>query len=76
MRALQAARRTGVFATEVGADRLEARRAALLECERLEAAMAQLRATAATERQTARLVDLNLELQRMQADWSLALANL
>lgn len=38
--------------------------------------MAQLRATAATERQTARLVDLNLELQRMQADWSLALANL
>ncbi len=76
MRALQAARRTGVFTTEVGADRLEARRAALLECERLEAAMAQLRVTAASERQTARLVDLNLELQRMQADWSLALANL
>lgn len=72
----QAARRTGAFTTMLSADRLAARRDALRECEILEAAMAQLRAAAAAERQTARLVALNLELKRLQAEWTLALANL
>lgn len=74
--ALLAARRTGAFTTTLSADRLAARRDALRECEILEAAMAQLRAAAAAEQQTARLVTLNLELKRLQAEWTLALANL
>ncbi len=74
--ALQAARRMGVFAKLGSADRAAQRREALLECERLEAEIARLRAAAAREKQMPRQVELNLELKRVEASRTAALARL
>ncbi len=74
--ALQAARRTGVFAKLDSPASAAVRRAALQECARLETEMAQLRATAASEKQMARRVELNLELKRVEAAQVAARASL
>jgi hypothetical protein len=64
--ALQAARVTGTFALPGAPERAVARREALRECERLEAEIVRLRAAATKEKQVARLVDLNLEIKRLE----------
>lgn len=74
--ALQAARRTGEFVVRTSAERAQLRHQALLDCTRLEAEMASLRAAAEKESQLARQVSLNLELQRLQADYAAAQARL
>lgn len=65
--AAEAARRTGAFAPAESLQRAAERKDALRNCAALEAAMASLRAAAAKERQTARQVELNLQLKRLQA---------
>jgi len=74
--ALAAARRTGAFVVPPEEERRAARREALRECERLEAEMARLEAAAAKEKQMARQVELNLELQRARAARTAALTRL
>lgn len=74
--ALLAAERTGRFALAPSADRANARRDALLMCDRLEAEAAKLRMAAAKERQMARQVDLNLALRRIEAELAEARAAL
>lgn len=74
--ALLAAQVTGVFAMAESPEHAAARRSALAECARLEAQMAGLRAAAAKERQISRQVELNLELKRVQAEYSAARAKL
>jgi hypothetical protein len=66
---LIAARVTGKFATAESPEDADARRMALVECARLEAQIAILRAAAAREK-IARQVELNLELKRIQAEYS------
>lgn len=63
--ALEVASLTGTFRASDSADQAETRRAALRQCQELEANMASLRAEAAKETQVARQVDLNLELKRL-----------
>jgi len=65
--ALHAARTTGAFAVASNAEHAAARRDALQECARLDAEIARLRAAAVKEKQMARQVELNLELQRIEA---------
>ena len=70
--ALQAARYTGTFEAIDDPVKAAARRAALRECRRLEQEAGRLRALATKEKQMAKLVDLNLALQRVQADLAAA----
>ncbi len=65
--ALHAARATGAFALAGNAEHAAARRDALQECARLDAEIARLRAAATKEKQMAWQVQLNLELQRIEA---------
>ena len=74
--ALRAARRTGNFLAIASADTARVRREALRECERLEAEMVRLRATAAKEKQMPRQVELNLKLKRVEAARAKAIAKL
>ena len=74
--ALLAARGTGTFATAESPEHAAARRIALVDCARLEALMGSLRAAAAKETQLARQVELNLELRRVQAEYSAVRAKL
>ena len=74
--AAQAARFTGRFHLHADAAQAAVQRAALRECRRLEQEAARLRTQAAKERQIARQVDLNLALQRLQADLNAARARL
>ena len=74
--ALLAAKVTGTFTAASSPDMAAARRTNLAECARLEAHMASLRVAAAKERQVARQVELNLEIKRIQAELSCALAKL
>ena len=67
LHALHAARVTGVFAVATNAARAVARRDALQEHARLAAVMKRLRRSAARETQMSRRVELNLELQRIEA---------
>jgi len=76
MLALHAARRTNTFTVPDTDDARAARRRVLGDCERLEAAIARLRAAAAKEKQIPRQVDLNLELKRLQAQYAIAIKNL
>jgi hypothetical protein len=76
MLALHAARRTNAFTVPDDGAAKAARREALGECARLEAAIARLRFLAAKEKQMARQVELNLELKRLQAQYAIALKNL
>ncbi len=73
---LLAAQVTGTFAMAESPELAAARRTALVECERLDAQMGDLRAAATRERQVSRQVDLNLELKRVQAEHSAARAKL
>ena len=70
--ALKAARATGVFRLAADADHAAARREALRECARLDAEIARLRAVATGEKQMSRLVNMNLELKRMEAALAVA----
>lgn len=74
--ALHAACRTNAFTIPDTDDAKAARRKALEECERLEAAISRLRSVATKEKQMARQVELNLELKRLQAQYAIALKNL
>lgn len=74
--ALLAAQLTGTFAVASSPEMAVARRAALVECQRLEVQIAKLRASASKERQVARQVELNLEIKRAQAEHAAARAKL
>lgn len=74
--AAEAARITGRFRLAEDANQAAARREALRTCQRLEQDAARLRSQAAKERQIAKQVDLNLALQRLQADLNAARARL
>jgi len=76
LHALQAARRTNAFEIANSADRLAARREALIECGRLESEIARLLAAGAKEKQMSRRVELNLELKRVEDARAAALARL
>jgi hypothetical protein len=65
--AAEAARLTGNFCLPNGPTAAAAQREALRTCQRLEQEAARLRSQAAKERQIAKQVDLNLELQRLDA---------
>ena len=70
--ALHAARLTGIFAVSATSDQASTRRLALQECRSLSGEGARLQGLAAKEKQLARLVDLNLELKRVQAELTVA----
>ena len=74
--AWQAAKVTGTFTPTSTPGQAAARREALRTCQRLEQEAARLRAQATKERQIANQVDLNLSLQRLQADLNAARARL
>lgn len=74
--AAEAARLTGNFCLVNGPTAAAAQREALRACQRLEQEAARLRSLAAKERQIAKQVDLNLALQRLQADLNAARARL
>ncbi len=74
--ALNAARVTGVFILSSNTEQATARRQALIECSRLDADIAKLRAAASKEKQIARQVELNLKLKSMEAALSAARARL
>lgn len=74
--AAEAARLTGNFRLPNGPAAAAAQREALRACQRLEQEAARLRSQAAKERQIAKQVDLNLALQRLQADLNEARARL
>jgi hypothetical protein len=76
LRALRAARLTGVFAPPTSAEAARRRREALDECRLLDAEIVRLRAAAAREKQMSRQVELNLELKRVEAKRAAALARL
>jgi hypothetical protein len=65
--ALRAAELTGTFSVPDSTERARERRAALQDCERLDAEIASLRAAAEKEKQVPRLVELNLEIKRLVA---------
>ena len=66
VQALLAARRSGMFKVADSPEQAVARRQALQECQRLEQEQARLRTQAAKEKQLARQVEMNIELQRLQ----------
>ena len=68
--ALQAARRTGRFEPRRSGEGCRLRREALRGCRQLDEEIQRLRAAAKKEKQMARLVDLNLAIQR--AEWERA----
>lgn len=74
--AAEAARLTGNFRLPKGPTAAAAQREALRACQRMEQEAARLRSLAAKERQIAKQVDLNLALQRLQADLNAARAQL
>lgn len=65
---LLAARLTGTFAATTTPEQAIARRVALQDYQRLEAETTRLRSLAAKEKQVARRVAMNLELQRLQRE--------
>lgn len=76
MLALDVARRTGRFEVPADVERRTARHDALRECARLELEMARLRAAAGREAQIPQLVELNLDLKRVEIEYSAACARL
>lgn len=74
--AAEAARLTGHFRLPNDPTAAAAQRQALRACQRLEQEAARLRSQAAKERQIAKQVDLNLELQRLDARLRAARAQL
>lgn len=74
--AAEAARITGNFRLPRDPSATAAQREALRLCQQLEQEAARLRSQAAKERQISKQVDLNLALQRLQADLNAARAQL
>lgn len=74
--ALQAARQTGHFELLTRNERRTARAEALKTCERLDATIIRLRAAAQREKQMARQVALNLDIQQAQAERAAAMKHL
>lgn len=74
--AAEVARITGRFRLTADPAQAAEKREALRECQRLEQETARLRNMAATERQIAKQADLNLALQRLQAELNSARARL
>ncbi len=70
--AFQAAQITGAFAQSATAEQASIRRIALQDCQRLEAEAVRLRNVAAKEKQLARRVEMNTELQRLQRELEIA----
>lgn len=66
--AFEAAQITGAFTQSQTDEQASSRRTALQECQRLEAEAARLRNVAAKEKQLARRVEMNIELQRLQRE--------
>ena len=66
--AFQAAQITGEFARSETEEQASSRRTALHDCQRLETEAARLRNVAAKEKQLARRVEMNIELQRLQRE--------
>ena len=66
--AFQAAQITGVFAQSETEEQASVRRTALQNCQRLEGEAVRLRNVAAKEKQLARRVEMNIELQRLQRE--------
>lgn len=76
LEAFLAARLTGRYALSYNAASMATRREALAACERLDREIAALRKQADRETQVSRRVDLNLQLQRLEAERIRALADL
>jgi hypothetical protein len=74
--ACQAAQITGAFAQSETEVQASVRRAALQDCRRLEAEAERLRNVAAKEKQLARRVEMNIELQRLQRELDTATRHL
>ena len=74
--ALQAAARTGRFEMLTSAEQAGHRRVALAACGTIEANIAATRMAAAKATQVSQRVELNLQLQQLQADLAAALANI
>lgn len=74
--ALRAARVTGTFTIAASPEQAAVRCEALRDCGRLDAEIARLRVAAAKEKQMSRQVELNLELKRVEAARTAALAKL
>lgn len=74
--AAEAALRTGSFTAAETPQRAAERLEALRTCASLDATIASLRAAAAKERQMARRVELNFQLQRLQAQYKEAMSRL
>jgi len=72
----QAAQITGAFAQSETEVQASVRRAALQDCRRLEAEVERLRNIAAKEKQLARRVEMNIELQRLQRELDTAMRQL
>jgi len=68
VQSLLAAKLTGTFTATATPEQAIARRVALQDYQRLEAETARLRSLAAKEKQVARRVAMNLELQRLQRE--------
>lgn len=68
LQALLAVKITGAFQGANSSEQSAARRQALQEYQRLELEAAGLRAKAAKEKQLARRVEINIELQRLQRE--------
>ena len=66
--ACQVAQVTGTFAQSETEEHASVRRAALQNCQRIEAEATRLRNIAAKEKQLARRVEMNIELQRLQRE--------
>ena len=66
--ACQAAQITGAFAQCETEEQASVLRAALQDCRHLEAEAERLRNVAAKEKQLARRVEMNIELQRLQRE--------
>ncbi len=64
----QAAQITGVFAQSETEEQASVRRAALQDCQRLEAEVERLRNVATKEKQLAWRVEMNIEIQRLQRE--------
>lgn len=74
--ACQAAQITGTFAKSETEEQASVRRAALQNCRRLEAEVERLRNVAAKEKQLARRVEINIDLQRLQRELEAATSQL
>jgi len=73
---LLVSRQTGAFSLPESSEHAAVRRVALADCDRLNMQISGLRTAAAKEKQLARKVELNVELKRVQAEYTAARAKL